>query len=94
MTDKERELAKLAKEAIDIQNACNLSGVVHAFSRAMRKLWDLNIGGTDAVNKHPVSLLYSDKITHLTGNYQGTTEQLISAYDWADEQTKRLEQEN
>lgn len=65
-----RTMQELCKEVLDVQNASNLSGVVHAFSRAMTDLRTLleNEPGfnTETINQHPVSILYSDKITSLT----------------------------
>lgn len=58
------------KEAIMVQDACNLSGVVHSFSAIMEKLsaeaFDKHLG-TDWKNKHPIAVLYASKIASLTG---------------------------
>ena len=60
-----------ALDALAVQDACNLSGVVHSFSRAMTDLWEetrkCKGGGTRFVNRHPVSVLYSYKIAALAG---------------------------
>jgi len=60
------------KRALQIQDACNLSGVVIAFRRVLSKLWeeaDRCPGrGTSWVNTHPISVLYSSKIASLTGS--------------------------
>lgn len=65
-------LNEAAKEAITVQDACNLSGVVHAFSRIMSEvLWPEahQLGkGTDWVNQHPISVMFSSKIASLTGS--------------------------
>lgn len=61
-----RTLRELAQEALDVQDACNLSGVVHGFSRAMHDLCE-HVHGTDARNRHPICVLWADKIAHLTG---------------------------
>jgi hypothetical protein len=67
----ERTIAELAKEAIAVQDACNLSGVVHGFSRAITRLRTLleaqGKGGTDNVNRHPICVLWADKIADLAG---------------------------
>lgn len=68
-----RTQEELILEAIQAQDACNLSGVVHSFSRAMRRLWDIaheQGHGTDWVNTHRVARLYADKIQSLTGPIQ------------------------
>ncbi len=57
------------KDAIMVQDACNLSGVVKTFARIMDKIWveaRKEKQGTEWVNKHPISILYAEKILHLT----------------------------
>ena len=53
------------REAFTSQNACNLSGVVLSFARAIE---DLNRQGkgTDWINNHPICRLYAEQIMHLT----------------------------
>ena len=56
------------KQAIDIQDACNLSGVVHGYSRMMNKIWEeatMNQKSTDWVNHHPIAVLFAEKCAHL-----------------------------
>ena len=60
---------QLMIEAYEVQDACNLSGVVHSYSRAMKALWEIanEFGyGTSWVNNHPVAALYADKCKSLT----------------------------
>lgn len=63
---------ELIKEAIQVQDACNLSGVVHSFSRAMSDLWAIANAsggkGTDWINTHRVARLYASKILSLSGD--------------------------
>jgi hypothetical protein len=59
-----RTLRQLAQESLDIQNASNLSGIVHSFSRAIMELREL--AGTDYSNQHPINTLWADKISGLT----------------------------
>lgn len=67
-----RGLKELAQEALDVQDACNLSGVVHGWSRSIRRLRALLPGaGTDALNAHCVNVLWSDKCASLTGAQYG-----------------------
>jgi hypothetical protein len=57
-----------AQQALDVQDACNLSGVVHAFSRAMTVIWseaDKQHKGTEWVNTHPIVTLFIDKLASL-----------------------------
>jgi hypothetical protein len=67
-----RTMKDLCKEAIDIQDACNLSGVVHGFSRTITELRRLleqeGDFSTGKLNQHPVCVLYSSKIASLTGS--------------------------
>ena len=58
------------QNALDVQNASNLSGVIHQFARDMQVICDevrTNGGGTDAVNHHPVCRLYAEQIAWLAG---------------------------
>ena len=53
-----RSLKELAQEALDVQDACNLSGVVHGWSRSISEL-RANLGGagTDDINNHYINRL-------------------------------------
>lgn len=61
---RQRTLTELAQEAMDVQNACNLSGVALGFGRAMIDLRHIVNG---MINTHPIAVLWSDKIASLTG---------------------------
>ena len=77
MTNEERaELNEQMKghchDALQVQDACNLSGVVRSMCGAMSDLWAMAraLGkGTDWVNNHPICRLYASKIAHLTGMF-------------------------
>lgn len=60
------------KRALDVQDACNLSGVVNSFSSVLSKIWEecrkVDGRGTKWVNEHPISILYSSKISSLSGS--------------------------
>jgi hypothetical protein len=77
-----KTIEELAQDSIDVQDACNLSGVIHAFARAMSNLRELfpNLG-TDLLNRHPISVMYSSKIASLTGSETFTA--FSRAYEWA-----------
>lgn len=77
--DEKETLQKHAKTALQIQDACNLSGVVHEFSRVMSFLCDRGLC-TDDRNKHPIAVLFADKIAHLTGT-QCFCQSNAAAYD-------------
>ena len=75
-----RTMAQLAAEAEAVQSACNLSGVVHGFSRSISRLRELlPNAGTDEINSHPICILWADKIAHLTGT-QTSTDPIFAAY--------------
>lgn len=77
-----KTIKELATEAYNVQDACNLSGVVHSFSRVFESLRALDeCKGTDWINKHPVCVLYADKIAHLTGTQSLGNDAVMSAYD-------------
>lgn len=72
MTDT-RSLQELAAECLQVQDACNLSGVVHGWSRSIRRLREvLGNPGTDELNKHPINVLWADKVAHLTNAENGS----------------------
>jgi hypothetical protein len=58
--------------ALDVQSACNLSGVVHSFSEIIGRIWeeahkDLSEKrGTDWVNNHPICRLFAEQISFLS----------------------------
>ena len=60
------DLKRAAQDALAVQDACNLSGVVHAFSLAMSTVRE-NTNGTDEANRHPIAVLFADKIMDLVG---------------------------
>lgn len=58
------------KQAIRVQDACNLSGVVHSWSKMISKIWEeANAGkkGTEWVNTHPINVMFASKVASLTG---------------------------
>jgi hypothetical protein len=72
-----RTLKQLAQEALDVQDASNLSGIVHSFSRAISRLRELMpTASTRDINRHPICLLWIDKLVDLSAHYQnGLVEQ-------------------
>jgi len=82
------KMVDLAREALAVQNACNLSGVVHSFSRVMTLLWEIGRAeewaNTDTINCHPISVLFADKIANLAdpgSSLNGFA--YCKAYNWA-----------
>lgn len=65
-----KTLKELAQEAIDVQDGCNLSGVVHGWHRAMETLCSIlrenpGFNGTDEINQHPINQLWASKVHDL-----------------------------
>ncbi len=78
-----RTIQELAKESLDVQNACNASGVVHAMSRMMTDLWEIareKGKGTDWVNQHPIVIVYLDKLASLA-DCQEYNSKVFKAFD-------------
>ena len=62
------------QSAFVVQDACNLFGVLSQWKRIMSKLCEygrINVRGTDWINKHPVNILFVDKIGSLTDINRG-----------------------
>ena len=69
------------QNAIDAQSACNLSGVAHALSKIVPRIWDEpDCTGTDYMNRHPITVLYASQIIYLAG---GGLPSDMDAYDAA-----------
>jgi hypothetical protein len=74
-----KTIEQLAQEALDVQSACNLCGVVQSFARAMVDLGE-HVKGTDARNSHPISVLWADKVAHLAGIQDIGNDATMKAY--------------
>jgi hypothetical protein len=73
----------LAKDALLVQDACNLSGVVHSLSRAMHAIWEVSNRkglGTDYVNQHPIVAMYLDKLCQLNCHAMLENPRLTQSY--------------
>ena len=95
--NKEMLTAQDFQFALDSQSACNLSGIVHQFSRVMDKLWnEAREGnhGTDWVNQHPISRLYAEQIFFLASG-KDYSEACLAVETWLKaESTKPCEKIN
>lgn len=63
-------IQEAAKAAVDVQDACNLSGVVRTFAQVTETVWEAARAeghGTDWVNHHPICQLFANKIADLAG---------------------------
>lgn len=60
-------LYRAVREAIDVQDASNLSGVLLTWVRYQPILKDLCGGNNDRYHKHPVNIMFLSKVTSLMG---------------------------
>jgi hypothetical protein len=59
-------IREAAQAAIQVQDACNLSGVLHTYVEAMAAVFEV-AGSTTERNRHPVSVCFAAKIADLAG---------------------------
>jgi hypothetical protein len=57
---------QICSDALTVQDACNLTGVLRSFHEAACWL-QRNTKSTDAVCQHPAMKLFADKVASLTG---------------------------
>jgi hypothetical protein len=75
-------LRKLAQDALDVQNACNLGGVLEGFVRAKEALCGLPENtGTGWLRNHPVMVAWADKVASLTGVQELGSEAATRAFN-------------
>lgn len=89
------DLTKHYQTALDVQNACNLSGIVHSLSRMMDEIWTEareNGKGTDYVNTHPICRLFAEQIIFLTGGGMGEPDTYQHAHRIATERAATEQQ--
>lgn len=70
-----KTLAELAQEALQVQNASNLSGVVASFVKVIDEVRKISPSNKDW-QRHPIIKLWADKIASLTdtqGNWDSST---------------------
>lgn len=65
--EPDEELKKLATEALEVQDACNLCGLAQRFGEVMIALnrHPQNTLGTEWVNQHPITRVWLDKFCSL-----------------------------
>lgn len=85
---RQRTIGELAREAIAVQDACNLIAVARGFVRAIDGLRDAGHTSTAELREHAIVRLWADKIAHLAGVQYGAN--LSQAYDDAIEIGKGL----
>ena len=59
-------LAQLAQQAIDVQNACNPIAIANGMVNAMQELRKLGIVGSEELATHPVTRLWVAKLSSLS----------------------------
>lgn len=77
-----KTIQQLAQDALDIQDASNLSGVVHAFDRFITDLWAIARAegkDTDWINSHPIVAMYLDKLSDL--NHRKSETDFFQVYE-------------
>lgn len=83
-SDDVEQLCRSYRDALDVQSACNLSGVVFSFEKAMKALCALGFD-TQERNEHAISVLFAEQIAHLSKCEQG------DRYHKAYEEAKKYE---
>lgn len=79
--------SNIYRDAIEVQNASNLSEVLKSWARAIDTIWEeihAAKGGTDTFNNHPVNVLFASKVNSLTGyeqNFSRAYEVCLSKQD-------------
>lgn len=74
-----------AQTAIDIQNACNLSGVIFTWAEVMASISkeaSAQSQGTDWKNNHPINVLFANKVADMTGGSSIDAHGTLK-YSWA-----------
>lgn len=62
-----KAIIQAASDALSVQSAVNLSGVVHAYARAMSAISAAYPDkGTDWRNGHPIAFLFAIAVNHMT----------------------------
>jgi hypothetical protein len=66
------------EDALQSQDACNLSGIVFSFARVMERICKECKGGTDERNRHPICRMYAEQIVYLSGGGGGSSYSTLS----------------
>ncbi len=93
-------IQEAAKQAIEVQDACNLSGVLRAFQNIVSEvIWpEANrLGkGTDWVNCHPICVMFLSKLCSLNGGSSSNDyNEAAGTYDYmhASDECEKLSKE-
>ena len=74
-------LQAMAQSALDVQTACNLSGIILTFAMIVSDMRKVHGFDTPTCNRHPVCRLYAEQICHLSGAGMGDTDSYHVAYE-------------
>ena len=75
-------LQELAKEAIEVQDACNIGGVSQRFAKVVQEVRQhYTVMNTGSWNQHPIIQLWASKIHSLAGMGFSEIEEFSKAYD-------------
>ncbi len=86
---KEDVPVHLAKDALAVQDTCNLGGVSNSFAEMVKELHRVpSYKGTLWIRHHPVIVLYVSKISSLVTGDCGDTKAFSAAYDICTEVAK------
>src|SRR6266436_2319043 len=89
----DRSIQDAAKLALDVQNASNLSGVLHSLDEIVSDvIWPgarRQANGTAYVNSHPIVTLFLHKLTSLNG-CECFCSECISNYSRATAQVEKI----
>lgn len=86
-------IQQAAQKALDVQDACNLSGVAHTFDKVVTAVFEESQRagqGTNWRNTHPIVTMFLLKMSELNGC--GST--LHESYDKAEAECKALASES
>lgn len=87
-----KTIRELAQEALDVQDACNLSGVAQYFSFA---ILDLRVAlqgsgaGTSEINHHPIVTVWLSKMLDLNGDLPSNNDRMLDAFERVKELARR-----
>jgi hypothetical protein len=73
-----KTLQELAKEALDVQDACNILGVTKGFARVVQELSEIE-KNRSKLAIHPIIILWMDKLNDMT--YRPDFGQFTLAFD-------------
>lgn len=75
-------MQRAAQSALDVQTACNLSGIVQSLADITAWMRTELKCDTPTCNEHPVCRLFAEAICSLTGAGMGDAQSYSKAYDW------------